>query len=67
LDDWGKVVDKPVAGPGIGGIGVHGDGPAAHGAVDGARAPRRPSTGYPQVFPRRMSIDRRSGRIEIDD
>ena len=63
----GKVVDNPVDGPGIGGIGVDGGGRRAPGPVDGARAGHRPSTGYRQVFPRSVWIVRRSGRDDRDD
>src|SRR5205823_1747172 len=64
LGDGGKVVDNPVAGPDMAARDVPGWWPAALGAVDGARAARRRSTGYRPVFPRRLSTDRRSGRSD---
>jgi hypothetical protein len=52
----GKVVDNPVGGPGIGGMGVRRRGRDVAGAVDGARASHHQSTGYRQVFPRLVWI-----------
>src|SRR5438034_8630241 len=53
LGAGGKVVGNSVTGPDIADIGVPGGDEPAPGAVDGARAAHRPSTGYPQVFPHR--------------
>jgi hypothetical protein len=49
-------VDNFVAGSGIAGIGVPARGLLAAASVDGTRAVRRSSTGYPQVFPWGVSI-----------
>jgi hypothetical protein len=62
----GKVVDNPVGGPGMGGIGVDGGDRRVPGPVDGAPAGHGPSTGYRQVFPRAVWIVWRSDRNDGD-